>query len=136
MVVSIGTKAELVIHIVIGIEFSYVFVWALFNQEIPIIILSSFLAFYGIFRTLTWLRLIRIRSRFQDDEYIDFVDENARLIGAFAGILILAQLAVLEVITGIVISVMSAFFIVFLTFLIVYIVTSIIPLNIDSGDEN
>lgn len=136
MGITEGKKAELVLNIVIGIEFSYVFVWALINQKNSIIILSSFLASFGILRTVGWLWLFKYSAKKHDDEYIEFIDENARLIGAITGIFILAQLAVLEVITGIVISIMSAFVIVFITFIIAYIVTAAIPLNIDSGDEN
>ena len=118
-------KAELGISILIFVEFGVVTIWAFFTQNENIIVSSAILSAIGFIFIAFKLYEIKFQTRKLDDERIEMLTEQAYLISAIAGVIMLPQIALFEIFTGITISALDTFVIVANTFVIVFLVVEL-----------
>jgi hypothetical protein len=114
-------KAELGISALIFVEFAGVTIWATLTERNDIVISSAVLMVIGLLFTLFKLFEVKFQEKMVDDERIEKLTEQAYLISAIAGIMMLTQLAIWEILTGTTISTLETFFIVTNTVLLVFI---------------
>ena len=118
-------KAELGVSMFIFVEFGIVTLWALFTQNRSIIMSSAILTAIGSIFVAFKLYEIKFQKKRLDDERIEMLTEQAYLISAIAGVIMLPQIAIFEIFTGNTISALDTFVIVANTFLIVFLVIEV-----------
>lgn len=115
-------KAELVISVLISVEFFGVTIWAFLTQKNNIFVLCAVLMGIGFVFTFLKVYEAKFLGKRLDDERLEKFTEQAYLISAIAGIIMLIQLAILEIVIDTTISTLNAFFIVTNTFLFVFLI--------------
>lgn len=115
-------KAELVISVLISVEFFGVTIWAFLTQKNNIFVLCAVLMGIGFVFTFLKVYEAKFPGKKLDDERLEKFTEQAYLISAIAGIIMLIQLAILEIVIDTTISTLNAFFIVTNTFLFVFLI--------------
>ena len=118
-------KVELGVSILIFLEFGGITIWAYFTQRNSIIISSAILAAIGFVFIAFKLYEMKFQEKRLDDERIEMLTEQAYLISAIAGVIMLPQIAIYEILTGITISALDTFVIVANTFMIVFLVVEL-----------
>lgn len=118
-------KAELGISILIFVEFGVVTIWALFTGKNNIILSSAILSTIGLIFIAFKLYETRFQKKKLDDERIEILTEQAYLISAIAGVIMLPQIALFEIFTGTTISALDTFVIVANTFMIVFLIVEV-----------
>lgn len=119
-------KAEFGAAALICLEFSGITIWAFFTGRSGILLSSTVLAIIGFLFTAVKIYEVKFQDKLIDDERIEMLTEQAYLISAIAGIIMLPQIAILEIITETSISALDTFVIVANTFLIVFLVVEMI----------
>ncbi|MFX0014439.1 MAG: hypothetical protein ACFFB2_08890 [Promethearchaeota archaeon] len=122
-------KAELGISLLIFIEFFGITIWALLMKRNDIIFSCAILTGIGFVFTSIKIYEAKFQSRRVDDERIEMLAEQAYLISAVAGIIILTQLALVEILTEVTISTLDTFFVVTNTVFIVFVIVEFIQYN-------
>ncbi len=119
-------KAELGVSMLIFIEFGIVTLWALLTQNESIIMSSAVLSAIGFIFIAFKLYETKFQKKRLDDERIEKLTEQAYLISAIAGVIMLPQIVLLEIFTGNTISALDTFVIVANTFLLVFLVVEVL----------
>jgi hypothetical protein len=118
-------KAELGVSVLIFLEFGGVTIWAFITQNSNVIISSIILSGIGFVFIAFKLYEIKFQAKKLEDERIEKLTEQAYLISAIAGVIMLPQIAIYEIFTGITISALDTFVIVANTFMIVFLVVEL-----------
>ncbi|MFX1286486.1 MAG: hypothetical protein ACFFB5_22815 [Promethearchaeota archaeon] len=118
-------KAELGISVLIFLEFGGVAIWAFITQNNNIFISSTVLSGIGFVFIAFKFYEVKYQKKRLDDERIEMLTEQAYLISAIAGVIMLPQIAIFEIFTGNTISALDTFVIVANTFLIVFLVVEV-----------
>lgn len=118
-------KAEFGVSALIFVEFGVVTIWALFTLNNDIMISSAILSAIGFIFITFKLYETKFQKKKLDDERIEMLTEQAYLISAIAGVIMLPQIALYEIFTGITISALDTFVIVANTFMIVFLVVEV-----------
>ncbi|UCG02836.1 MAG: hypothetical protein JSW11_02370 [Candidatus Heimdallarchaeota archaeon] len=118
-------KAELGISLLIFIEFLGITLWALLTDRNDIFFSCAILMGIGLIFTLVKIYEAKFQSRRVDDERIEMLTEQAYLISAIAGMIMLPQIAIYEIFTGITVSALDTFVIVANTCVIVFLVVEL-----------
>ncbi len=124
MVFNRRWKVELGISVLIFVEFAGVTIWATFTGRNDIIISCAVLMGIGFLFTSFKLYEVKFQDKILDDERIEKLTEQAYLISAIAGIIMLTQLAIWEILTDTTISTLETFFIVTNTVFLVFVVVN------------
>ncbi|MFX1508133.1 MAG: hypothetical protein ACFFDC_18765 [Promethearchaeota archaeon] len=119
-------KAELGVSALIFIEFGLVTIWAFIAQNNNVIISSAILSAIGLIFIAFKLYELKFQKKRLDDERIEMLTEQAYLISAVAGIIMLPQIALYEIFTGITISALDTFVIVANTCMIVFLIVELL----------
>ena len=125
MVFTKRWKAELGISLLIFIEFLGTTLWALLTDRSDILFSCATLMVIGLIFTLVKIYDAKFQSKRVDDERIEMLTEQAYLISAVAGIIMLTQLAIVEILTETTISTLDTFFLVANTVFIAFVVVEL-----------
>lgn len=118
-------KVELGVSVLIFLEFGVATIWAFITQQNNIIISSTILSAIGFVFIAFKFYEIKYQKKRLDDERIEMLTEQAYLISAIAGVIMLPQIVIYEIFTGITISALDTFVIVANTFMIVFLVVEL-----------
>ena len=118
-------KAELGVSILIFSEFGIITIWAFITQNNNIIVSSAILSVIGFVFIAFKLYEMKFQKKRLDDERIEKLTEQAYLISAIVGVIMLPQIAIYEIFTGITISALDTFVIVANTCVIVFLVVEL-----------
>lgn len=119
----------IVIQTLAFIEFVGVAVWALLSKSLDIIPVNIVMISLCIGYLIFIFRIIlfkNARRNFISDERIEKNFERSYMFGGVAGILVLLQIAIIEIITGITFSTIAILYVVGIIFYITMISTGII----------
>ena len=119
-------KAELSISVLVFVEFAGVTIWAFLAEKNDKIMSSIILMGIGFLFTAFKLYEVKFQDRMIDDERIEMLTEQAYLISAIVGIIMLTQLAIWEILTETTISTLETFFIVTNTVFLVFVIVNFI----------
>ncbi|MHA2248116.1 MAG: hypothetical protein ACXADY_24420 [Candidatus Hodarchaeales archaeon] len=119
-------KAELGISALIFVEFFGVTIWAFLTAKNDIIIPCAVLMAIGFLFISFKLYEAKFQVKRIDDERIEMLTEQAYLISAIAGIIMLTQLTIFEILTETTISTLNTFFIVVNTVFFVFVLVEFI----------
>ena len=119
-------KAELGISALIFIEFGVVTIWAFITRNNNVIISSAILSVIGFIFVAFKVYELKFQKKRLEDERIEMLTEQAYLISAVAGVIMLPQIALYEIFTGITISALDTFVIVANTCMIVFLIVELL----------
>ncbi|MFW9904964.1 MAG: hypothetical protein ACFFFH_11570 [Candidatus Thorarchaeota archaeon] len=119
-------KVELGVSALIFIEFGVVTIWALITRNNNVIISSAILSAIGLIFIAFKLYELKFQKRRLEDERIEMLTEQAYLISAVTGMIMLPQIALYEIFTGITISALDTFVIVANICMIVFLIVELL----------